>query len=603
MEKYSKTVTDLKGNAVVNASVRITTLDGALAVIYTDAIGTVAANPTPVDATGRFSFYAVNGHYSAQVYVGGVLYGSLTDITLFDPADNPSASLAQLAAPGGGALVKTVAAVAGAVARTITAKGRDVVSILDVGMVADWNGTTGTDNGPKLAALLADTSISKIIGAPGSFWFGNIVGDSTLATVGHPLVIDWAGAKLFAGETNPTAGNVATAFIKVLNTGRFRMENFEFTDTTFAFANNSRGIQPIQIMNTGTSVTSGYSLGPFHVHAGQSLLTVASNNAGVAVAKQINFVGSCRGGTVYYGVNLANSGDQFHGVYTLENVYRSAYVYGVEDVTIKLHSKATQASSANLLVNAKAVRPTRNIKIEATLDVLNGPVLVTADTGTGAILDNIDIDVYARTDGGNAGTAESMVSIGAMDSGSNWTASDTATFKGIRVRARPLFRYAMGNVAMRTAGANVGLVDVTDTAMSPYWGTGTYKNTGVHFKRGNKTAIGGIGDLASSPVKIDLKKIIPLGPRIVMGILRVMSFVGEASMTMKEYRLAGFFASDGTHTIAGFSATQVSTVQAGAYNPIITVTADGLNYVISASSGGSASAYTVVELEFLDNSV
>ncbi len=113
MQKHSDTITDLKGNVITNASVRITTLAGALATIYTDDNGTLAANPVPVDDTGRFAFYAANGRYSREVFVGGVSYAVLSDLLLDDPEE------------------ATFSAGANATPRSVQARLREIPSVSD----------------------------------------------------------------------------------------------------------------------------------------------------------------------------------------------------------------------------------------------------------------------------------------------------------------------------------------------------------------------------------------------------------------------------------------------------------------------------------------
>lgn len=471
------------------------------------------------------------------------------------------------------------------------------------GFVADWNGATGTSNATKLQSIIANPLVNKIVGYPGKYWFGNIVGDTALVTLSRPLTIDWRGAELFIGETNPTSSNTSSAFIKVLNSGGFKMVGYEFTDTTFAYANNSRGIQAVSIINNGTNVTYDYEVGDFFVRKGQSPLTAFSENPGVAIAKGVRFTGNCRGGQVYYGVNLAYSGDDFKGRLTVDNCHRLAFVYDVEDVDMELYAKNAEPSSANLLISGNGTRKTQNINIRAVFDVMNGGVLVAGLTTTAnpASFENVTIDVFAKTAGPNAGTTGTLVQIGVQDASGNWQASSSYSVNNLNLRVRTLFKYDLGAVGVMTRGANVGRISVDASDFSPYRESGDFRNPTNHFKiNGNRTVVANIGDLQAFPVKINFLKMIPVGPKYIFGTIKVTSFVSETSLTIKEYRISGFLSSDGAFSLSGTGVYLVNSFQLGAYDPAVTISTDSITCNIGASSGGSTSAITIVEFTFLD---
>ncbi len=66
MEKRFDAIVDLKGNAVVGATVRVQSYPGgSLSTIYSDNLGVTAIpNPLTTDADGYFEYYAADGHYS-----------------------------------------------------------------------------------------------------------------------------------------------------------------------------------------------------------------------------------------------------------------------------------------------------------------------------------------------------------------------------------------------------------------------------------------------------------------------------------------------------------------------------------------------------------
>ena len=87
MQKFADVVLDRKGNVVPGATVVVKTSANTNAVLYLDNGATVTANPVITDDFGRFSFYAANGRYSLQVFLGNILLTTATDILLEDPLD------------------------------------------------------------------------------------------------------------------------------------------------------------------------------------------------------------------------------------------------------------------------------------------------------------------------------------------------------------------------------------------------------------------------------------------------------------------------------------------------------------------------------------
>ena len=89
MQKFSDVVIDRKGNVVTTASVLVKALGTSTpATIYAaNSTAQLQSNPISVDSFGRFSFYAPNGRYSLEVYIGSALFTVSDDILLEDPAD------------------------------------------------------------------------------------------------------------------------------------------------------------------------------------------------------------------------------------------------------------------------------------------------------------------------------------------------------------------------------------------------------------------------------------------------------------------------------------------------------------------------------------
>lgn len=87
MQKYADVVLDRKGNVVPGASVRVKTSAGTDAVLYSNNGTGPITNPITTDNLGRFAFYAANGRYNLQVYIGSALFTVSNDILLEDPMD------------------------------------------------------------------------------------------------------------------------------------------------------------------------------------------------------------------------------------------------------------------------------------------------------------------------------------------------------------------------------------------------------------------------------------------------------------------------------------------------------------------------------------
>jgi hypothetical protein len=131
MQRYYDTVTDQRGNALAGARVAVQS-GGSNVSIYSDNGVTQKTNPMTTDASGGFSFYAANGSYDLVVTsASGVVSSLPSRVRLFDVADSGLATSAALAASSGASLVGFVQSGAGAVARDLQDKAREVVSILD----------------------------------------------------------------------------------------------------------------------------------------------------------------------------------------------------------------------------------------------------------------------------------------------------------------------------------------------------------------------------------------------------------------------------------------------------------------------------------------
>lgn len=154
---------------------------------YQDAALTQAnTNPVIANARGEVTMYGT-GLYR-------IILKDAADVIIYDRdnvgvlSDFADALRADLAASSGSSLVGHVASGAGAVATTVQAKLREVVSVTDFGAAADSNGTTG-NGGDNAAAFQA--AIDAVEASGGSYAL-YVPEGAGVYRLGSPLNIDTA---------------------------------------------------------------------------------------------------------------------------------------------------------------------------------------------------------------------------------------------------------------------------------------------------------------------------------------------------------------------------------------------------------------------------
>ena len=180
MQQYQNVLQDKFGNVIVGASVAVYVYGTTTpATIYSgNGTGLLPSNTVTTSSLGEFAFYAANGRYSLSITATNFALENYSDFILYDPADigavaasgvafTPFSTIAatnvqnaiqevvsDLAASSGSSLVGFLQSGTGAVARTVQAKERDVVSVKDFGATGD--GTTD-----DTAALQASSTASR----------------------------------------------------------------------------------------------------------------------------------------------------------------------------------------------------------------------------------------------------------------------------------------------------------------------------------------------------------------------------------------------------------------------------------------------------------
>lgn len=88
MQKFSDTILNRHGKPVAGAVVTVTTYPGNEPAVIYAADGGLPVQSVTSDDTGRFSFYAADGHYNLSIVGKHIDPITVTDVVLNDPADD-----------------------------------------------------------------------------------------------------------------------------------------------------------------------------------------------------------------------------------------------------------------------------------------------------------------------------------------------------------------------------------------------------------------------------------------------------------------------------------------------------------------------------------
>lgn len=199
MQQYQNVLQDKFGNVIVGASVAVFvygTTTGA--TLYSgNGTGLLPSNSVITNSLGEFAFYAANGRYSLSVSATNFVTQDFSDFILYDPADigavtatnvafTPFGTISatnvqnaiqevvvDLAGAAGSSLVGFLQSGTGAVARTVQAKERDVVSVKDFGAVGDGV----TDDTAAIQAAI--TSGYSVVFPAGTYLCANLTQSTT----------------------------------------------------------------------------------------------------------------------------------------------------------------------------------------------------------------------------------------------------------------------------------------------------------------------------------------------------------------------------------------------------------------------------------------
>lgn len=176
MQKYADVVLDRKGNVVPGASVLVKTLAGATATIYGSNGGAPIGNPITTDNLGRFSFYAADGRYTLETYIGSLLLSTQADIQLEDPADDKAAIVAAQAKADAALPAASLSIQVGE--PLIASPSWDNVPLLDASPGSMGGGPGGALNLPAQALLNRTEWLAAAIHGLVSVWQYFVAGES-----------------------------------------------------------------------------------------------------------------------------------------------------------------------------------------------------------------------------------------------------------------------------------------------------------------------------------------------------------------------------------------------------------------------------------------
>lgn len=203
MQKYQETVISAIGRPVVGAAVRVATMAGAAATIYSDN-GVTPISSLVTDSTGAFGFYAADGRYTITISGAGFPTRVISDVLLEDPVDGSG----PLASSDGSALIGFAQVATGAVSRTAQAKLREWVSPEDFGAAGD-----GIADDTSKVQLALSSGVSELRFTPGKTYI--IDGGLTTAIIGQQIIAHGATIKLKANATTKWFLKLNAAGIKV----------------------------------------------------------------------------------------------------------------------------------------------------------------------------------------------------------------------------------------------------------------------------------------------------------------------------------------------------------------------------------------------------
>jgi hypothetical protein len=453
--------------------------------------------------------------------------------------------------------VNSTVLVAGAPAKDLAAKSEGFV------VLEQFSGTARQ----KLQAAY-DSGAVNIRATLPEYDFGTITGNNAILRFTRRVNIDFGGA-LLKVQGDDAGAFTSNTFITLQNTGG-TFKNYRFVDETFTFAGPSRGVIPFLIYNSNQN-SKGYVFENFEVIKGQSIVTAASDNPLTARASHIRLIGSAIAGDVYYGVNLANNGDDFEGSYVINDFFRALFVYGTDGCKVNYVANSGQPTSAAMFISGtgSAAPKTQNYEINAVYKLLNGAIKIAGQGSSpdSSVYENITINTAVVALGSNKNIDE-LLTLGEGGIGDG-----TYSISGLTLKYK-------GNVAFSSAisvsqrSPNIGLVRL-DTNGSRQIGGLSNQIKRITF--GDGVAYPWLGSFSSASILIKNEDLIQgkqglsiFAVELSFALFNNFDFAGQRCVYAR-YLVTGYVDSSGTATTTNITALNRNEIGVGPF-PSITLT-------------------------------
>lgn len=202
MQKLSDYVPDQFGNVVPFPSIAVFNAGTQTpATIYSDnGVNPIVGGAFTGDQYGRYAFYG-SGRFDVVISSAKIVTYTLPDIVLQDSAPAITAVSAALAASSGSSLVGFIQSGTGAVARTVQAKERDIVSVKDFGTIG--NGVAADTAAVQLAIA---SGAKTIVGVQGETYLLGAGGLQFASLTGVKFIGNGATLKFNAAATQTVTG-------------------------------------------------------------------------------------------------------------------------------------------------------------------------------------------------------------------------------------------------------------------------------------------------------------------------------------------------------------------------------------------------------------
>lgn len=251
---------------------------------YTSNTGVTAqTNPIVLDSAGRIAggeIWLTQGQDYKFVLKtsAGATIGTYDNV----PGANDFSSLA---APTSSSLIGYLPTGTNAVATTVQAKLREIVSIADFGAVGDWNGSTGTDNTALIQNALNSGATSIEIPNDGTYaWNGALIVPSNVSLFGGQMF-----AISVAATIRMTGSNSVVRDVEFSGTMSDAQYVSTISSATSYFSSSSvltdENFTPIGTLGAGKISVNALTLVPF-VDTGATTTRVLSSKFTLNVAKR-----------------------------------------------------------------------------------------------------------------------------------------------------------------------------------------------------------------------------------------------------------------------------------------------------------------------------